>query len=75
MRQQRHFLLWRIEREQGQNFSHILHDVATGGDGNIIRGVFDIGHVKEWIYELVGAYLHRPIALSPWSMSFLMECS
>ena len=67
--QQRHFFLWRIEREQGKSFSHILHDVAMGGDGNIMGGVFDIGHVREWLYELAGAYLHRPTTLSLWSMS------
>ena len=45
------------------------------GDGNIMGGVFDIGHVREWIYELAGAYLHRPTMLSVWSNNLLMECS
>ena len=36
--------------------------------------VFDNGHVKEWSYELAGAYLHRPIALSLGSLGLLMEC-
>ena len=75
MRQQRHLLLWRIEREQGKSCSHILHNVAMGGDGNIMGGVFDIGHIREWTYELAGAYLHRPTVLSLWSMSLLMEFS
>lgn len=75
MRQQRNLVLWRIEREQGQNFSHIFHDVAMGGDGNIMRGVFDIVHVKKWIYKLAGAYFHRPTMLSLWSSNLLMECS
>ena len=57
-------LLWRIEREQGQVCSPIFHDVAGGGDDNIMGGVFDIEHVREWIYKLVGAYLHMPTTLS-----------
>ena len=73
--QQIPFLLRRIEREEGQSFSHIFHDVAMGGNGNIMGGVFDIGHVREWIYELAGACFHRPTMLSLWSMSLLMECS
>ena len=68
-------MLWRIEREKGQVFSPILHDVAGGGDGKIMGGVFDMGHVREWIYELEGAYFHRPTSLSLWSMSLLMGCS
>ena len=74
-RQQGNFLLWRIERKKGYIFYHIFHDVEIGGDGNIMRGVFDIEHVRGWIYELAGAYLHRPTTLSLWSMSLLMECS
>ena len=49
MRQQKHLLVWRIERGQGQSCSHILHDVAMGGDDNIMGGVFNMGHVREWI--------------------------
>ena len=64
MMQQRHVLLWRIERGQGQSCSHILHDVAMGGYGNIMGGAFDIEHVSECIYDLAGAYLHRPTTLS-----------
>ena len=92
MRQQKILLLWRILREQGQIFSHTLHDVVGVGDGtimvqggyslalddlevlplwkellvygSIMGGVFDIEHVKEWSYELVGAYLRRPTTLS-----------
>jgi len=41
---------------------------------SIVRDVFDNGHVKEWIYESVGAYLHRPTTMSLWSLSLLMEC-
>lgn len=36
--------------------------------------VFGTGHVKEWIYELAGAYLHRPTALLS-CRNLLMECS
>ena len=74
MRQQSHLLLWRIEREHGYIFSHILHDVAMGGDDNIMGGVFDIEHVRECIHELEGAYFHRPTTLSLWSMDLWMEC-
>ena len=31
---------------------------------SIVRDVFDNGHVKEWSYELAGAYLHRPTSLA-----------
>ena len=41
---------------------------------SIVGDVFDNGHVKEWSYELAGAYLHRPIVLSLWSLGLLMEC-
>ena len=75
MRQKRHLFLWMVEREQGKSFSHILHNVAMGGDGNIMGKVFDIGHVREWTYELAGAYLHRLTTLSLWSMILLVECS
>ena len=75
MRQKRHLLLWRIEGEQGQSCSHILHNVSMGGDGNIMGEDFDMGHIREWNYELAGAYLHRPTMLSLWSMSLLVECS
>ena len=75
MRQQRHLLLWRIEREQAKSWSHILHNVVMGGDANIMGEVFDIGHVREWIYELARAYLYRPTTLSLWSRILLMECS
>ena len=43
--------------------------------GSIVGDVFDNGHVKEWIYGMAGAYLHRPKALSLWSWGLLMECS
>ena len=36
---------------------------------------FDILHVKYWSYVLMGAYLHRPTALSLWSWDLLMEYS
>ena len=36
--------------------------------GSIMGGVFDIEHVKEWSYELAGAYFHRPKTLSLWSL-------
>ena len=75
MRQQRPLLLWRIKRGQGKSCSHILHDVAMGGNGNIMGGYFDIEHVRECIYELAGAYLHGPTMLSLWGMSLMMECS
>ena len=38
-------------------------------------GGVDIEHVRECIYELAGAYLHRLAALPLWSMSLLMRCS
>jgi len=42
---------------------------------NIIMGdIFDKEHAKKWSYELTGAYLHRPIVLSLWSIELLMEC-
>ena len=41
---------------------------------SIMGDVFDNEHVKEWSYELVGAYLHRPTTLSLWSWDLLMEC-
>ena len=41
---------------------------------NIVGDVFDSGHVKEWSYELEGAYLHRPTMLSLGSLGLLMEC-
>ena len=46
-----------------------------GGDGNIMRGVFDIEHVIGCIQELAGACLRRLVAMSLWSMRLLMECS
>ena len=42
---------------------------------NIMEVVFDNEHVKEWSYVLVGAYLHKPTTLSPWSMDLWMKCS
>ena len=39
---------------------------------SIMGGVFDNDHVKKWGYELAGAYLHRPTALSLWSLDLLM---
>ena len=42
---------------------------------NIMGDAFDILHVKDWSYELMGAYFHRPIALSLWSWDLLMEYS
>ena len=42
---------------------------------SIIMGdVFDKDHVKEWSYELEGAYLHGPTMLSLGSLGLLMEC-
>ena len=41
---------------------------------SIVEDVFDNEHVKEWSYELEGAYLLRPSALSLWSLGLLMEC-
>ena len=43
--------------------------------GSIVGYVFDNVHVKEWSDGMVGAYLHRPTALSHWSQDLLMECS
>ena len=42
---------------------------------SIMGDAFDILHVKYWSYVLMGAYLHRPIALSLWSWDLLMEYS
>ena len=75
MGRQRQLLLWRIKGEKGHNCSHILYDVAMGGDGKIMREIFDVEYVRGWIYELARAYLHRPTVLSLWSMSLLMEFS
>ena len=41
---------------------------------SIMGDVFDNEHVKEWSYELAGAYLHRPTTLSLGSLGLLMEC-
>ena len=40
---------------------------------SIMGDVFDKEHVKEWSYELAGAYLHGPTMLSLESMGLLME--
>ena len=37
-------------------------------------GFFDNDHVNEWSYEVARDYLHRPTALSLWSLDLLMEC-
>ena len=41
---------------------------------NIMGDVFDKEHVKEWGYELTGAYLNGPTSLSLGSLGLLMDC-
>ena len=41
---------------------------------NIMVDDFDIGHVKEWSYEIIVALLQRPTTLSLGSLGLLMEC-
>ena len=41
---------------------------------SIVGDEFGNEHVKEWIYELEGAYLQRPTMLSLGSLGVLMEC-
>ena len=40
---------------------------------SIMGDAFEILHVKDWSYLLMGAYFHRPTTLSLWSWGLLME--
>ena len=53
-RQQRHLLLWRIEREQGKNFSHTWNDAAgIGGGTSIVQGATPPSWEGLYIYNSI----------------------
>ena len=67
-----------IRVQRGHSLALNVQEGLSPWEGLLIRSsimgdAFDILHVKDWSHVLMGAYLHGPIKLSPWSRGLWMK--